>query len=179
MVVTSSRAAAIRYKKAFDRYVAQHAEYGHIHSLIAFSGKVTGKQVMQGTTSNSRMMFIVDEKRGIHRGKHEPGGKGRICVWPLIARSIASCWVATSSDRLRPAVNWWPIMSTKKIANDVEIVQTFSRLFRMAPGRMKSSSSTSWNDPENVRRAFAMYDDGAQIEDATRPQRGLRNQRNN
>ncbi len=46
MVVTSSRAAAIRYKKAFDRYIEQHSEYGFIHSLVAFSGKMTGKQVM-------------------------------------------------------------------------------------------------------------------------------------
>lgn len=58
MVVTSSRAAAIRYKKAFDRYIEQHSEYGFIHSLVAFSGKMTGKQVMHQMTASSRMMCL-------------------------------------------------------------------------------------------------------------------------
>jgi type I restriction enzyme R subunit len=53
----------------------------------------------------------------------------------------------------------------KKIANDVEIVQTFSRLNRMAPGKDEVFIIDFVNDPENVRRAFAMYDDGAQIDD--------------
>ena len=41
MVVTSSRAAVIRYKLGFDRFIAKHSEYSHIRSLIAFSGKLT------------------------------------------------------------------------------------------------------------------------------------------
>ena len=53
----------------------------------------------------------------------------------------------------------------KKIANDVEIVQTFSRLNRMAPGKDEVFIIDFVNDPANVRRAFAMYDDGAQIDD--------------
>jgi type I restriction enzyme R subunit len=57
----------------------------------------------------------------------------------------------------------------KKIANDVEIVQTFSRLNRMAPGKDEVFIIDFVNDPENVRRAFAMYDNGAQIEDAQDP----------
>lgn len=51
------------------------------------------------------------------------------------------------------------------LANDVEIVQTFSRLNRMAPGKDEVFITDFVNDPENVRRAFAMYDDGAQIDD--------------
>jgi len=39
MVVTSSRAAAVRYKKGFDRFIEKHQEYSGIRSLIAFSGK--------------------------------------------------------------------------------------------------------------------------------------------
>ena len=56
------RAAAIRYKKAFDRYIEQHSEYGFIHSLVAFSGKMTGKQVMHQDDSEFKDdVFIVDE----------------------------------------------------------------------------------------------------------------------
>ncbi|GMO43760.1 MAG: DEAD/DEAH box helicase family protein [Treponemataceae bacterium] len=40
MVVTPSRAAAVKYKIAFDNYIAAH-NYDDIKALIAFSGKVT------------------------------------------------------------------------------------------------------------------------------------------
>src|SRR6202011_5313523 len=39
MVVTSSRKAAVRYKLAFDKYVAEK-DYGDITALVAFSGEV-------------------------------------------------------------------------------------------------------------------------------------------
>lgn len=54
----------------------------------------------------------------------------------------------------------------KKIANDVEIVQTLSRLNRTAPGKDETFVIDFINAPENVRRAFSMYDDGARIEEA-------------
>ena len=40
MLVTDSRKAAVRYKLAFDRYIAEHPECGAIHALVAFSGDV-------------------------------------------------------------------------------------------------------------------------------------------
>src|ERR1700745_4054008 len=40
MVVTSSRKAAVRYKLACDKYVAERG-YGDVHALVAFSGEVT------------------------------------------------------------------------------------------------------------------------------------------
>lgn len=64
----------------------------------------------------------------------------------------------------------------KKIASDVEIVQTFSATIRTAPGKDEVFIIDFVNAPENVRRAFAMYDDGAQIDDVQDTQRGLRNQ---
>src|SRR6267142_1943261 len=39
MVVTSSRLHAVRYKLAFDRYIAERG-YGDVRSLVAFSGTV-------------------------------------------------------------------------------------------------------------------------------------------
>jgi type I restriction enzyme R subunit len=39
MVVTPSRAAAVKYKMAFDAYIDNHG-YNEIKALIAFSGKV-------------------------------------------------------------------------------------------------------------------------------------------
>ena len=40
MIVTSSRAEAVKYKLAIDDYV-KHQGYDHIHAVVAFSGKVT------------------------------------------------------------------------------------------------------------------------------------------
>jgi hypothetical protein len=37
--VTSSRLHAVRYKQAIDKYLAEH-DYGDIHAVVAFSGKV-------------------------------------------------------------------------------------------------------------------------------------------
>ena len=38
MVVTSSRKAAVRYKLAFDKYVAEH-KIDDVPALVAFSGR--------------------------------------------------------------------------------------------------------------------------------------------
>lgn len=43
MVVTSSREAAVRYRKAFDKYISEHG-YTGIKALVAFSGKVKIKE---------------------------------------------------------------------------------------------------------------------------------------
>jgi len=39
MVITSSRAAAVKYKLEFERYIEEH-RYENIHALVAFSGKI-------------------------------------------------------------------------------------------------------------------------------------------
>lgn len=39
MVVTSSRKEAVRYKQAFDKYVAEQ-KYANIQAMVAFSGEV-------------------------------------------------------------------------------------------------------------------------------------------
>lgn len=43
MVVTSSREAAVRYRKAFEKYIQEHG-YTGIRALVAFSGKVKLKE---------------------------------------------------------------------------------------------------------------------------------------
>lgn len=56
-------------------------------------------------------------------------------------------------------------IDAKKIANEVEIVQTLSRLNRTAPGKDGTFVIDFVNDPDSVRLAFAKYDSGAQIID--------------
>ena len=54
----------------------------------------------------------------------------------------------------------------KKIANDIEIVQTYSRLNRTHSGKDKVFIIDFVNDPDTVLNAFRKYDNGAKMEHA-------------
>lgn len=53
----------------------------------------------------------------------------------------------------------------KKIANEVEIVQTLSRLNRTFPGKDQTFVIDFVNEPEAIGKAFARYDAGAMLEE--------------
>ncbi|MBT4034016.1 MAG: type I restriction endonuclease subunit R [Candidatus Marinimicrobia bacterium] len=166
MVVTSSRAAAVRYKKGFDHYIEKHPEYSYIHSLIAFSGKVTGKQVIHGDDKpNEGEPFLVDEGEEFTETNMNPdAGSSDL----RIAFDRPEYRVMLVANKFQTGFDQPKLVAMyvdKKIANDVEIVQTFSRLNRTAPGKDGVFIIDFVNDPENIRRAYVMYDEGAQIED--------------
>jgi len=162
--VTSSRAAAIRYKKAFDRYIEQHSEYGFIHSLVAFSGKMTGKQVMHQDDSEFKDdVFIVDENEEFTEQSMNPDVHGQDLRFAFDRPEYRVMLVA---DKFQTGFDQPKLVAMyvdKKIANHVEIVQTFARLNRTAPGKDEVFIIDFVNDPENVRKAFATYDKGAHI----------------
>ena len=166
MVVTSSRAAAVRYKKGFDKYIEKHPEYAGIHSLVAFSGKLTGKQVMHSDDERiAGEVFVVDESEEFTEVSMNPGVAGQDL---RLAFERPEYRVMLVADKFQTGFDQPKLVAMyvdKKIANDVEIVQTFSRLNRIAPGKDEIFIIDFVNDPDNVRRAFAMYDDGAQIDD--------------
>lgn len=166
MVVTSSRAAAIRYKKAFDRYIAKHAEYGFIHSLVAFSGTMTGKQVMHGDDEVFEETFIVDENEEFTEYSMNPDIQGQDLRLAFDRQEYRVILVANKFQTGFDQPKLVAMYVDKKIANHVEIVQTFSRLNRMAPGKDEVFIIDFVNDPDNVRDAFKLYDDGAQIDEA-------------
>jgi type I restriction enzyme R subunit len=166
MVVTSSRAAAIRYKKAFDRYIETHSEYSFIHSLVAFSGKMTGKQIMhQDDELFTDDLFIVDENEEFTEESMNPEIKGQDLRLAFDRPEYRVMLVANKFQTGFDQPKLVAMYVDKKIANHVEIVQTFSRLNRMAPGKDEVFIIDFVNDPDNVRQAFALYDDGAHIDD--------------
>lgn len=166
MVVTSSRAAAVRYKKGFDKYIEKHPEYAGIHSLVAFSGKLTGKQVIHSDDERiAGEVFVVDEGEEFTEISMNPDVAGQDL---RLAFERPEYRVMLVADKFQTGFDQPKLVAMyvdKKIANDVEIVQTFSRLNRIAPGKDEIFIIDFVNDPANVRRAFAMYDDGAQIDD--------------
>ncbi|MGE3804982.1 MAG: type I restriction endonuclease subunit R [Gemmataceae bacterium] len=167
MVVTSSRAAAVRYKKGFDAYIAKHPEHAGIRSLVAFSGKLTGKQVMH--SDDERLngdVFVVDEKEEFTELSMNPGASGQDL---RIAFERPEYRVMLVADKFQTGFDQPKLVAMyidKKIANDVEIVQTFSRLNRTAPGKDETFIIDFVNSPENVKLAFSKYDDGALIEES-------------
>ena len=170
MVVTSSRAAAIRYKKRFDDYVAAHPEYSGIRSLIAFSGKMTGKQVMHADDERlAGDIFMVDEDEEFTEESMNPdaGGKDLRHVFdrPEYRVMLVADKFQTGFDQPKLVAMY----VDKKIANAVEIAQTFSRLNRTAPGKDEVFILDFVNDPETVRAAFALYDNGAQLDEVQDP----------
>lgn len=166
MVVTSSRAAAIRYKKGFDAYIGKHPEYSGIRSLVAFSGKITGKQVIHAEdVGEAAEIFMIDEGEEFTEINMNPDVAGQDL---RIAFERPEYRVMIVADKFQTGFDQPKLVAMyvdKKIANDVEIVQTFSRLNRMAAGKDEVFIIDFVNDPANVRRAFEMYDNGAQIDD--------------
>lgn len=75
MVVTSSRKAAVRYKLAFDKYIAEQ-KYDKISAMVAFSGEVEFHE------DDHNSLALLNQK--FTEINMNPGLKGRICVKRLI-----------------------------------------------------------------------------------------------
>jgi len=146
MVVTSSRLHAVRYKLAFDRYIAEK-NYG-IHSLVAFSGTVTdpksGKKYTEpGMNRDVASGEPVSESRLPQRFD---SGDYQIL---LVANKYQ-----TGFDQPRLQA-----MYVDKRLDGVQAVQTLSRLNRMLPGKEEPFVLDFVNRAEDVYRAFKPYYD--------------------
>lgn len=166
MVVTSSRAAAVRYKKGFDAYILKHPEHAGIRSLVAFSGSLTGKQVKHVNDGEiGSDDFLVDDADEFTEISMNPDVAGQDL---RIAFDRPEYRVMLVADKFQTGFDQPKLVAMyvdKKIANEVEIVQTYSRLNRPAPGKDEVFIIDFVNDPANVQKAFLTYDQGAQIND--------------
>jgi type I restriction enzyme, R subunit len=166
MVVTSSRAAAVRYKKAFDAFIEKHPQYGNIHTLVAFSGQLTGKEVIHADdTQASGETFVIDEDAVYSEDSMNPAVRGQDLRLAFDRPEYRVMLVANKFQTGFDQPKLVAMYIDKKIANDVEIVQTLSRLNRTFPGKDRTFVIDFVNDPAVVRAAFAQYDDGAQIDE--------------
>mgnify|MGYP001940215000 CR=1 FL=1 len=166
MVVTSSRAAAVRYKKAFDSFIETHPQYKGIHTLVAFSGQLTGKEVMHSDDERLKGdTFVIEDDALFSEENINPAVKGQDL---RIAFDRPEYRVMVVANKFQTGFDQPKLVAMyldKKIANDVEIVQTLSRLNRTFPGKDRTFVIDFANDPKSVLRAFASYDAGAVVED--------------
>ncbi|MGW5339182.1 type I restriction endonuclease subunit R [Rhodococcus pyridinivorans] len=152
MVVTSSRKAAVRYKKAFDTYVAEHG-YTDVAALVAFSGEVTdlesGVEKVTETTLN-------------------PGLKGRDLREAFATDEYQVMLVANKFQTGFDQPLLVAMYVDKKLSG-VAAVQTLSRLNRTAPGKDQTFVLDFANTAEEIVEAFEPYYQATTLADVTDP----------
>ncbi len=169
MIVTSSRAAAIRYKQAIDSYIEVNPQHKAIRALVAFSGSMTGKEVTHASDEGIGVVFAAEDDEVFSESTMNPKQYGtelrKVFDRPEFRVMIVANKFQTGFDQPKLCAMYLD----KKIANSVEIVQTLSRLNRTAPGKDTTFVVDFVNDPQVILDAFAKYDDGAKINDVQNP----------
>ena len=153
MVVTSSRLAAIRYKQAFDHLIKERG-YGHIKTLVAFSGALVDEDT--GVT------YIEEEMNGgIKEGDLPERFAGEEYQLLLVADKYQ-----TGFDQ--PLLH---TMYVDKRLSGIQAVQTLSRLNRTHPLKEDTFVLDFVNTREEILQSFADYYTGAQTGDEVEPSR--------
>lgn len=143
MVVTESRAAAVRYKQAIDRHIAEQ-HYTDIKAVVAFSGELVDDS---GQTVTESSLNGFPESQTARRFKGEtPYAPGDYQVMVVAEK------YQTGFDE--PYLH---TMFVDKKLSGLNAVQTLSRLNRAAPGKTDTFVLDFRNDAEDIRTAFQRY----------------------
>ncbi|MCL1076920.1 type I restriction endonuclease subunit R [Parashewanella spongiae] len=165
MVVTSSRKEAVRYKLAFDKYLAEHSatnKQSAIAVMVAFSGEVEFNQDDPDSTA------LLDQKF-TEKGMN-PNLKGRDMRKAFDSDDYQIMLVAnkfqTGFDQPKLCA-----MYVDKPLGGVECVQTLSRLNRTYPGKAESGTFVLdfVNEPDEILSAFQPYYQTAELADVSDP----------
>jgi type I restriction enzyme R subunit len=153
MVITGSRLEAVRYKQSFDRYIR---EKGYaIKSLVAFSGTVV----------DDKLADLTYTEVGMNQGISEKELPEKFASQEYQVLLVAEKY-QTGFDQ--------PLLHTmfvdKRLAG-IQAVQTLSRLNRTHPLKEDTFVLDFVNDREEIREAFKVYYEGAQIGEEVDPAR--------
>ena len=145
MVVTRSRIHAVRYKLAFDKYIADNG-YEGIKTLVAFSGAVVDPDVSSVEYTEPGMNIDSTGKHISEKQLPERFGTDEYQVL-IVAEKYQ-----TGFDQ--------PLLHTmyvdKRLAG-IQAVQTLSRLNRTHPGKEDTFVLDFVNDPDEIVAAFQPY----------------------
>ncbi len=140
MVVSASRLHAVRYKQAFDKYIAEKG-YTGIKTLVAFSGTVQDPDVPH----------LEYTEPGMNLGIREKELPERFATDEYQVLLVAEKY-QTGFDQ--------PLLHTmyvdKRLAG-IQAVQTLSRLNRTHAGKEDCFVLDFVNDPEEIAAAFQPY----------------------
>ena len=153
MVVTDSRLHAVRYKQAFDKYIAERG-YTDVRTLVAFSGIVEDPDAPGKTWTEVAMNGGIKESELPERfDSHE-------YQVLLVAEKYQ-----TGFDQ--PLLH---TMYVDKKLTGLHAVQTLSRLNRTCAGKEDTFILDFRNKPEEIFKAFKPYYEDTPAEPLTDPQ---------
>ncbi|HBP53863.1 MAG TPA: restriction endonuclease subunit R [Synechococcus sp. UBA8638] len=156
MVVTGSRLAAVKYKRAFDRYIKEKS-YSNIRSLVAFSGTIEDPDAPGSSWTEVGMNDGLAESELPEAFERDDY---RVL---LVAEKYQ-----TGFDQ--------PLLQTmyvvKRLAG-VQAVQTLSRLNRIAPGKSRTFILDFANEEEDIYKAFKPYYEATPMGENADPHRLL------
>jgi type I restriction enzyme R subunit len=150
MVVTGSRKEAVRYKLAFDNYIAEKG-YRGLSALVAFSGEVEDSELSPEAFTEGNMN---PDLRGRKLAEAFKGNEFQVM---LVANKFQ-----TGFDQ--------PLlvsMYVDKKLSGVTAVQTLSRLNRTAKGKDVTYVLDFVNEPQEILEAFQPYFRDAQLTEIT------------
>ena len=150
MVVTSSRLHAVRYKKAFDKYIREHG-YHDIDTLVAFSGTVKEKEIDKEYTETGMNGFSQDELRE------------RFDTDQYNVLIVANKY-QTGFDQ--PLLH---TMFVDKKLSGITAVQTLSRLNRTHKGKHDTFVLDFVNEAEEIQEAYKPYYEQTIVEETSDP----------
>lgn len=153
MVVTGSRLEAVRYKQSFDRYIK---EKGYaIKSLVAFSG----------TVQDNKVASLSYTEVGMNQGISEKELPEKFSTQEYQVLLVAEKY-QTGFDQ--PLLH--SMFVDKRLAG-IQAVQTLSRLNRVHPLKEDTFVLDFVNDRQEIRDAFKVYYEGAQMGEEVDPAR--------
>lgn len=189
MIVTSSRASVVRYKYAICAYLKAHPEYDRDkiinqnlqfkvpgEPLVAFSDTISGEKCIMPEDSSTEFLteheYLEDNpfaaiKRDYDYSEYNMNNIGNEKVER--AFDATKNRILIVANKFQVGFNQPKLVAMyidKSISNDIEIVQTYSRVNRTYAGKDKVFIVDFVNDPEKVLRAFKKYDKGAVMEHA-------------
>lgn len=157
MVVTSSRLHAVRYMQAFKRYIDENG-YSDVRPLVAFSGTVKDPKTLLEYTEPGMNTDVVSGK-------------------PISEAQLPSRFASPDYNVLLVANKYQtgfdqPLLCTMyvdKRLDNVQAVQTLSRLNRMIPGKDAPFVLDFVNNAADIYHAFKPYYDQTQLQEASDP----------
>ena len=146
MVVTSSRAAAVKYQLALERYCESKGYHG-IESMVAFSGDVPNQEVQD-------KQFKPDAQ--FNETNLNPGVRGREMRKAFDTSDYRVMIVANKFQTGFDQPKLVAMYLDKKISR-VEAVQTLSRLNRTYPGKDRTFVLDFANQAPEIVEAFQTF----------------------
>jgi type I restriction enzyme R subunit len=152
MVVTGSRAAAVKYHLALQAY-CQRLGYDDVHPMVAFSGDVPNKEVEEPTLPPTHQF---------NESNANPGLRGRemrkAFDTPEYQVMIVANKFQTGFDQPKLVA-----MYLDKKVSGVEAVQTLSRLNRTYPGKDLTYVIDFANESKEILAAFRTFYRDAEV----------------